>query len=157
MLVELDCIKLALAPGQRLLGMDFGSHTLGIAISDPALRVASPLITLKRKKFSQDLPHIQHILYNYNIGAIILGWPLNMNGTPSKRCQATKQFALNMAYHGVNLPMTFFDERLSTVAIDKILIKEADMSRAKRKQAVDKMAAGFILQGALEYLENENL
>ncbi len=154
MLVEIDRIKIALAPGQRLLGMDLGDRTIGMAISDPALRVASPIATLRRTKFRADLPKIENILYDYNVGGIVFGWPLHMNGTVSKRCQATKQFALNMQYYGVDCAVAFFDERLSTVAVDTILINEADMSRAKRKNAVDKMAAGLILQAALEYIKN---
>ena len=77
-----------------------------------------------------------------------------MDGSKSKRCQSTKQFALNLSYNGVDIPMAFFDERLSTVAVEKILINEADMSREKRSKSVDKMASSFILQGALEYLQN---
>ena len=154
MLVDIDQIKIGLAPGQRVLGVDLGTRTIGLAVSDPALRVASPIGTIKRKKFSLDLPELQKIIHNYNVGGIIFGWPLNMDGTASKRCQSTRQFALNMEYNGVAENIAFYDERLSTVAIDKILINEADMSRAKRKTVVDKMAAGFILQGALNYLEN---
>lgn len=153
MLVEIDQIKTGLAPAQRLLGVDLGSRTIGMAISDPALRVASPIGTIKRKKFTLDLIRLQKILHEYNVGGIIFGWPLNMDGSVSKRCQSTRQFALNMVYNGIMVNMAFYDERLSTVAIDKILIGEADISRTKRKTVVDKMAAGFILQGALGYLE----
>lgn len=152
MITDIQNIKSALAPAQRLLGIDLGTKTIGMAVSDPALRVASPISTIKRKKFTADIISLQETIHDYNIGGIIFGWPLNLDGTPSKRCQSTRQFALNLEYHGVSLPMAFFDERLSTVAIDKILVQEADMSRNKRGEVIDKMAAGFILQGALEYI-----
>ena len=156
MIIDLKNIQRYMRPGQRLLGLDLGTKTIGLAVSDPALRVASPIHTIKRKKFIQDLPELLEIIHQYNIGGLIFGWPLNMDGTVSRRCQATNQFALNLGYQGVELPMAFYDERLSTVAVERILINEADMSRKKRSAVVDKMASGFILQGALEFLDGLN-
>ena len=154
MITEIENIKRLLRPAQKILGIDLGDKTIGMAVSDPALRVGSPIETIKRKKFTTDLIKLEKIIHNHNIGAIIFGWPLNMDGGVTQRCQSTKQFALNMEYAGVDLPVAFFDERFSTVAVEKILINEADMSRAKRGEVVDKMAASYILQGALEYIEN---
>ena len=156
MIIDLKDIQRFIRPGQRLLGLDLGTKTIGLSVSDPALRVASPIDTIKRTKFIKDLPQLEKAIHRYNIGGLIFGWPLNMDGTVSKRCQATQQFALNCGYEGIDLPMAFYDERLSTVAIERILIDEADMSRKKRGAVVDKMAAGFILQGALELLEGLN-
>ncbi len=154
MITEKQNILKLLKPGQRIIGIDLGEKTIGLSVSDPAFRVASPITTIIRKKFTIDIIELKNVIHDYNIGAMILGFPLNMDGTKSKRCQSTKQFALNLSYNGIDIPMAFFDERLSTVAVEKILINEADMSREKRNKSVDKMASSFILQGALEYLQN---
>ncbi|MGB1360745.1 MAG: Holliday junction resolvase RuvX [Alphaproteobacteria bacterium] len=154
MIIEIDNITKYLQPAQKLLGIDLGEKTIGLSVSDPALRVASPITTINRKKFTTDIVQIKEIVHTYNIGGIIFGYPLNMDGTKSKRCQSTKQFALNLGYEGLDIAMAFFDERLSTVAVERVLIDEADLSRDKRAKAVDKMASSFILQGALDYLDN---
>ncbi len=150
MIIELENIKRSLQSGKRVLGLDLGEKNIGLAVSDPALRVASPYDTIRQSKFTKILPILSSIINTCNIGALVFGWPLHMNGTISKKCQSTRQFALNLSYEGLDIPSAFFDERFSTVAINKILITEADMSREKRKLVVDKMAASYMLQGALD-------
>lgn len=145
-------------PGQiarntRLLGLDLGEKTIGLAISDPGLMVASPLETITRKKFTLDAEKLEKVIADRNVGGLVFGWPVNMDGSEGPRCQSTRQFARNLAQlRGLTLPIAFWDERLSTAAIERFLINEADMTRGRRDEVVDKMAAGYILQGALDAL-----
>ena len=142
-----------LAPRRRLLGLDLGAKTIGLAISDPGLKVASPLETLRRGKFTHDAEALARLCDARGIGALVLGLPVNMDGSEGPRCQSTRQFAANLAeVAGLALPVAFWDERLSTAAVERLLIEEADMSRRRRAQVVDKMAAAYILQGALDAL-----
>ncbi len=142
-----------LAPRRRLLGLDLGAKTIGLAISDPGLKVASPLETLARGKFTRDAEALARLCDARGVGALVLGLPLNMDGSEGPRCQSTRQFAANLAeIAGLALPVAFWDERLSTAAVERLLIEEADMSRRRRAQVVDKMAAAYILQGALDAL-----
>lgn len=143
-------LKAGLKTGQRLLGMDPGTKTIGLALSDTMLIVATPLETLKRTKFKNDVARIQEIVEKENVGGFVIGWPVNMDGTEGPRCQSVKSFSDNLAGK-INLPQALWDERLSTAAVERTLL-EADSSRAKRKQVVDKMAAAYILQGALHAL-----
>ncbi|MCF6197334.1 MAG: Holliday junction resolvase RuvX [Emcibacter sp.] len=136
--------------GQRLLGLDLGSKTIGIALSDVMRQIATPMETIKRTKFTQDAVRLITIIEEQNVGGLILGFPLNMDGSEGPRCQSTRQFARNIS-EKIDLPIALWDERLSTVAVTRTLI-EADASRKRRKQVVDKMAAGYILQGALDKL-----
>ncbi len=138
----------------RLLGLDLGTKTIGLAISDVLRSIASPYSTIIRKKFSQDASALERIIDNEQISALILGLPINMDGTIGPRAQSTKQFGNNLA-EKMKIQVAFWDERLSTVAVSKTMI-EADLSRAKRAKIVDKMAATYILQGALDFLRNEN-
>jgi len=141
--------SLALLPEKgRLLGLDLGTKTIGIALSDGLRLTATPLTTIKRKKFTLDAQQIIEIIEADNVSGIILGLPLNMDGTEGPRAQSTRAFARNLATK-INIPIAFWDERLSTAAVTKTLI-EADISRAKRAEVVDKLAASFILQGALD-------
>lgn len=139
-----------LVPGAGLMGFDVGSKTLGLAISDTSLKIASPLTTLRRTKFTKDAIRLTTLIQKHGIGGLIFGLPLNMNGTEGPRAQSTRAFARNMREF-TNLPMCFWDERLSTVAATRILL-EADVSRQRRRAVIDKMAASFMLQGALDYL-----
>lgn len=139
-----------LAAGSRLLGLDLGSKTIGLAISDPGLAVASPIDTIRRTKFTKDAEALERAVEEHNVGGLVIGLPINMDGTEGPRCQSTRQFAANMIQRGFALPIAFWDERLSTAAVQRFLIDEADMTRRRRAQVVDKMAAAYILQGALD-------
>jgi len=142
-----------LVDGKALIGLDLGTKTIGVAISDDGRLVASPLEVILRKKFSIDAAILNGLVTEYDVSGIILGLPLNMNGTEGPRCQSTRQFAINLD-EKTNIPITFWDERLSTHAVEKHLIIH-DVSRRRRKKVVDKLAAQFILQGALDFLQNE--
>ncbi len=138
----------ACPPGRGLIGLDLGAKTIGVAVSDSFLSVASPLETIRRRKFSLDAERLLRIIANRRIGGIILGLPLNMDGTEGPRCQSTRAFARNLS-RLTALPIGFWDERLSTVAAQKALL-EADTSRKRRAEVIDHVAAGYILQGALD-------
>jgi putative Holliday junction resolvase len=138
-----------LAKGARLLGLDLGDKTIGIAVSDPGRTVASPIDTIQRGKFTRDAEALIRIIRERKIGGLVIGLPVNMDGTEGPRCQSTRQFAANlMDKH--DIPIAFWDERLSTAAVERFLTDEADMTRKRRSQVVDKLAAAYILQGALD-------
>ena len=133
-----------------LMGLDLGTKTIGVAVSDLRRRVATPLETVARKKFTLDAGRLIEIAQNRGIVGVILGLPLNMDGSEGPRCQSTRAFARNLA--GLtDLPIGFWDERLSTVAAERALLA-FDASRAKRAEVIDHVAAGFILQGFLDRL-----
>ena len=143
-----------LAKGQRLLGLDIGAKTIGLALSDSRLAIASPLETIKRRKFTQDAAAIALICEDRQVGALVIGLPVNMDGSEGPRCQSVRDFARNLVeIAGLALPIAFWDERLSTAAVERFLVEEADMTRKRRDQVVDKMAASVILQGALDALD----
>jgi putative holliday junction resolvase len=142
-------LKAALQPKQCLLGIDLGSTTIGMAISDATRIIASPLQTLKRGKFRDDSAKMITLISERDIGGIVLGLPISMDGSEGPRCQSTRDFAANLL-KVIDLPIAYWDERLSTAAVERVLIKEADMTRRRRAQVVDKMAAAYILQGALD-------
>ena len=139
-----------LAPGRRILGLDVGTKTIGMAISDSSLTVATPFATVTRGKFQADADALARVIAERQIGALIIGLPLNMDGSEGPRCQSVRQFARNLTPMR-DLPIAFWDERMSTVAVTRSMI-EADLSRAKRGKVVDQSAAAFILQGALDSL-----
>lgn len=148
-IVELQSIKSHLSKNQCLLGLDLGSKTIGLAVSDPSFMIASPIETFKRTKFTTDANRLMEIHKDRQIGGWVLGLPVEMDGNEGPRCQSTRQFAEN--FIGLSeLPISFWDERLSSSAVNRFLISEADMTRKRRGQVVDKMAAGYILQGALD-------
>ncbi len=138
----------ALPRFKRLMGLDLGTKTIGIAISDVERRIASPLETLRRVKFGPDAAALLALCQKQDIGALILGLPLNMDGTSGPRVQATEAFARNLAKL-TDLPILFQDERLSTAAVTRTLL-EADASRARRAELVDKMAAAYLLQAFID-------
>lgn len=140
----------ALAPMQAVAGLDLGTKTIGVAVSDSFLTVASPLETIRRKKFGVDAAQLLEIAKDRGLGGFVLGLPYNMDGTEGPRCQSTRAFARNLA-RLTELPIGFWDERLSTVAAERALL-EADTSRAKRAEVIDHVAAGYILQGVLDRL-----
>lgn len=134
----------------RLLGLDLGTKTIGLALSDELRYVATPMETIIRKKFTADADHLLGLATTHKVVALVLGLPLNMDGSEGPRAQATRAFARNLGQK-TPLPIMFWDERLSTTAVTRTMI-EADISRAKQAKAVDKMAASFILQGFLDRL-----
>ncbi len=137
-----------LAPHRALAGLDLGEKTIGVAVSDRLLSVASPLSTIRRVKFTLDAGALLAIVAAREIGGLILGLPRNMDGSEGPRCQSTRAFARNLS-RLTELPIGFWDERLSTVAAERALL-EADTSRKRRSEVIDHVAAGFILQGALD-------
>ena len=147
----IELIKGTLAPEQRLLGLDVGAKTVGLALSDVSLTVATPLETVRRGKFAEDAGRLRAIIAAEGVGGLIIGLPVEMDGTVGPRCQSVRQFAENLLEH-VDLPMAFWDERLSTKAVERVLIEEADMTRKRRAEVIDKMAAAYILQGALDVM-----
>lgn len=144
---------LRLPAGRRYLGVDLGTKTIGLALSDAGHRIATPLRTLIRKKFTQDAAALAGIVSAENVGALVLGLPVNMDGSEGPRCQATRAFARNIA-GVVDLPVALWDERLSTVAVERMMV-QADLSRARRAELVDKLAAGYILQSYLDWLAQQ--
>ncbi|EEX10365.1 conserved hypothetical protein [Ruegeria lacuscaerulensis ITI-1157] len=140
----------ALPPMQALMGLDLGEKTIGVAVSDRMRGVASPLETVRRKKFKLDSARLLEIATDREIGGIVLGLPRNMDGSEGPRCQSTRAFARNLSQL-TDIPIGFWDERLSTVAAKKALL-EADTTRKRRGQVIDHVAAGYILQGALDRL-----
>lgn len=140
----------ALAPDRALIGLDLGEKTLGIAVSDTTRRIASPLRTLRRNKFGADAAALMALAAERTIGGVVLGLPRNMDGSEGPRCQSTRAFARNLA-RLTELPITFWDERLSTAAVERMLVA-ADTSRMRRAQVIDHLAAGYILQGLLDRL-----
>lgn len=148
--LSLDDFLAALPASGRLIGLDLGTKTIGLALSDLGRGIATPMETIRRKKFTLDAERLLQICAEQQIGGIVLGLPLNMDGTEGPRAQATRAFARNLAQK-TDLPMTMWDERLSTAAVTRTLL-EADSSRARRAEVVDKMAAAYILQGFLDRL-----
>ncbi len=140
----------ALPPGRALIGLDLGVKTIGIAVSDTTRRVATPLRTLRRGKFGADAAILAALIAERAAGGLVLGLPRNMDGTEGPRAQSTRAFARNLT-GVINVPITYWDERLSTVAAERALL-EADTSRGRRAQVIDHVAAGFILQGFLDRL-----
>lgn len=133
-----------------IAGLDLGTVTIGVAVSDGMRSVGTPLETIKRKKFGIDAAKLLDICKHRNITGLVLGLPMNMDGSEGPRCQATRAFARNLEKL-TDLPITFWDERLSTVAAERVLIA-ADTSRKRRSEVIDHVAAGFILQGILDRL-----
>lgn len=145
-------LKESLSKDQRWLSVDLGTKTLGLAISDVTLTIATPLETIRRSKFSKDAEALKALIEKERIGGLIFGLPLNMDGSEGPRCQSVRQFAANLEKR-IDLPMIFWDERLSTVAVTRTLL-DADASRKRRSEVIDKMAAAYILQGALDRLNS---
>lgn len=149
-IIEISEIPNLELKGKNIAGLDLGTKTIGIAISDLGWRLATPRAVLKRTKFSIDAVHLLKIFADENIGVAIIGLPKNMDGSSGPRVQATRAFVRNMD-NLTPIPFVFWDERLSTVAAERGLL-EMDVSRAKRAERIDSAAASFILQGALDRL-----
>ena len=149
-LLELPRLLPATAP---VFGLDVGSKTVGVAISDISLMIASPLVLLRREKFTQDAQALFAWMEKRAAAGLVIGLPVNMDGTEGAKCQSVRAFARNIL-RLKDLPIAFWDERLSSVAVNRVLIEEADSTRARRADVVDKMAAAWILQGALDRLRS---
>lgn len=147
---DITTLPAAVADGSTLAGLDLGTKTIGLAVSDRMWSLATPRPVIKRTKFSKDAPILLDALKRDRVGAIVLGLPVNMDGTEGPRVQATRAFARNLVAM-TDLPICFWDERLSSVAAERSLL-EQDVSRAKRADRIDSAAAAFILQGALDRL-----
>lgn len=140
----------AMPDGTRLLGLDIGDKTVGLAISDPLFMIASPVKTLNRgKKLAPVIAEMAALAKAEGVGGLLAGLPVSMDGTEGPRAQATRDLTREFSDR-LGLPYAFWDERLSTSAIERFLVDEADMTRKRRKDVVDKMAASYILQGALD-------
>jgi putative holliday junction resolvase len=141
-----------LAPRAALIGLDLGTRTIGVAVSDRGRSVATPLKTLRRARFGLDADELLTLISGREIGGLVLGLPRNMDGSEGPRCQSTRAFARNFSGR-TEIPITFWDERLSTVAAERALL-EADTSRKRRAEVIDHVAAGYILQGLLDRLRH---
>lgn len=146
-------LKSALPRHARLMGLDLGTKTIGLALSDVRLTIASPFDTIRRTKFTKDAEALFILMDKHEVAGLVLGLPVEMDGTEGARCQSTRAFARNLLALR-DVPLAFWDERLSTAAVTRTLL-EADSSRARRAEVVDKMAAGYILQGALDFLSRQ--
>ena len=150
-IVSLSELKSIVPSGSCLLGLDLGRKTIGLAISDPTFLIASPLTTISRGGLLTDFDGLKAIIDSRNIGGLVCGLPISMDGTEGPRCQSTRQFIENLLSHR-DMTVVFWDERLSTAAVERMLIGEIDMTRKRRKKIIDKLAAAYILQGALNAL-----
>jgi putative holliday junction resolvase len=148
--IAIERLAKSLPAKARLIGLDLGAKTIGLAISDVERRLASPLKTLPRGAFARDADALTAIFAEFDVAGIVLGLPLDLDGHDNPRAQSTRAFAHNLSKR-TSLPIVFWDERFSTVAVTRSLIAN-DVSRARRAQVVDKMAAAYILQGALDRL-----
>ncbi|HEY8617616.1 Holliday junction resolvase RuvX [Phenylobacterium sp.] len=149
-LLELPAVT---APYSPLAGLDLGEKTIGVAVSDATRTVASPLELIRKTKFTDDANALFKAMESRGAQGIVIGLPVNMDGTEGARCQSNRAFARNLL-RLKDIPIAFWDERMSTMAINRMLISEADLTRAKRAEVVDRAAAAWILQGALERLRN---
>ena len=149
-IVDPLALRAALPAGSRLLGLDVGEKTIGLALSDPGLAIASPLLTIRRGKLAADAERLGGVIAERRVGGLVLGLPVNMDGSEGPRCQSVRQFAANLlARH--DLPLAFWDERLSTAAVTRAML-DADLSRRRRGEIIDQLAAAYILQGLLDRL-----
>lgn len=147
---NLNELKNLIKPRQRLLGLDVGTKTIGLALSDIGLMIASPHSTIARTKFTKDFELLDKIIVEMNVGGLVIGLPVNMDGTEGSKCQSVKSLGNNIL-EKKELPIAFWDERLSTVSAEKAML-EGDLTRKKRQKRIDQIAATIILQGALDSL-----
>jgi putative Holliday junction resolvase len=152
-LIDLLELPGATAPYSPLVGLDLGEKTIGVAVSDVTRTVASPLELIRKVKFGDDIATLFRLMESRGAQGIVIGLPINMDGTEGARCQSNRAFARNLLRLR-EMPIAFWDERMSTMAINRMLVNEADLTRAKRAEVVDRAAAAWILQGALERLRN---
>jgi putative Holliday junction resolvase len=150
-LLELPALLPANAP---IVGLDLGEKTIGVAVSDTTRMVATPLELIRKTKFTDDAKSLFRLMEGRGAAGVVIGLPVNMDGAEGPRCQSSRAFARNLLRLKDDLPIAFWDERMSSMAVNRMLIDEADMNRARRAEVVDKAAAGWILQGALDRLRN---
>ena len=150
--LDIEDFAAALPQYAPVVGLDPGEKTIGVAVSDVTRTVASPLALIEKTKFSKDAEALFKLMDSRGAIGIVIGLPMNMDGTEGVRCQSNRALGRNLLRLKPDLPVTFWDERLSTAAVTRVLIDEHDVSRKRRDEVVDKMAAGWILQGALERL-----
>jgi putative holliday junction resolvase len=149
--VELTDFPALLPRYGALAGLDLGERTIGVAVSDAMRTVATPLELIRKTKFTDDANALFRIMDERQVAGLVIGLPVNMDGTEGPRCQSSRAFGRNLLRLR-DIPIAFWDERMSTMAVNRFLIEEVDLNRARRAEVVDKMAAGWILQGALERL-----
>jgi putative Holliday junction resolvase len=150
-IVDIMQLRDALPPRTPVVGLDPGEKTIGVAVSDISLTIASPLALIRRSKFTREAEELFALMESRGAAGVVIGLPVNMDGTEGARCQSNRALARNLLRLR-DLPIAFWDERLSTAAVERMLIGEADMTRSKRAEVVDRAAAGYILQGALDRL-----
>ncbi len=148
--VAIEELRAVLPKGRAVLALDLGERNIGVALSDVTRTVASPLATLRKAKFTTNATELAELCTANAVGGIVIGLPVNMDGTEGPKAQSARQFAANLAGR-VDLPVALWDERLSTVAVTRAMI-DADTSRRRRAELVDRLAAAYILQGALDFL-----
>ena len=153
-IVELTALPALLPRHAPVVGLDLGEKTVGVAVSDIGLSVATPLELIRKVKFTQDAEALFRLMDARGAAGVVIGLPVNMDGTEGVRCQSNRAFARNLLRLRPDLPIAFWDERMSTMAVNRMLIDEHDMTRARRAEVVDKAAAAWILQGALDRLRN---
>jgi putative Holliday junction resolvase len=151
--LDLTELPAVLPPGTPLVGLDLGEKTIGVAVSDATRAIATPLELIRKSKFSQEAERLFALMDERRAAGIVIGLPVNMDGTEGRRCQSNRAFARNLLRLRA-LPIAFWDERMSSMAVNRMLIGEADVSRARRAELVDKTAAAWILQGALDRLKD---
>ena len=151
-MITINEFKNKLSSGSRLLGIDLGTKRIGIAISDYNQKIATPLQTLEKSKQGKLIDELESIIEEYDIRGIIIGNPINMDGTYGKSSQSAKDIAINIS-NKIDIPVSLWDERLSTVGAFN-LSSELDINVSKREKDIDKFAAAFILQGALDFIQN---
>jgi putative Holliday junction resolvase len=149
--LELTELPAALPDYAPVVGLDLGERTIGVAVSDATRTVASPMETIRKTKFTDDAKRLFALMESRGAAGVVIGLPVNMDGTEGVRCQSNRAFARNLLRLR-DLPIAFWDERMSTMAVNRMLIQEMDINRARRAEVVDKAAAAWILQGALERL-----
>ncbi|MGH6997751.1 MAG: Holliday junction resolvase RuvX [Phenylobacterium sp.] len=149
--VDLTELPALLPRYSALIGLDLGEKTIGVAVSDVTRMVGSPLELIRKTKFTAEANRLFALIDGREVGAIVIGLPINMDGTEGARCQSNRAFARNLLRLR-DIPIAFWDERMSSMAVNRVLIEEADVTRARRAELVDKMAAAWILQGALDRL-----
>ncbi|MFZ5719485.1 MAG: Holliday junction resolvase RuvX [Pseudomonadota bacterium] len=152
--LDLAELPAAITPRAPLVGLDLGEKTIGVAVSDATWMIASPLETIRKTKFTDDAAALFRLMESRGARGVVIGLPVNMDGTEGPRCQSSRAFGRNLLRLRADLPIAFWDERMSSMAVNRMLIGEADISRARRAEVVDKAAAAWILQGALDRLRN---
>jgi len=155
-IVSLNEMATTVKIGERLLGLDLGAKTIGLALSDVMRTIATPMETIRRTKFTKDAEILISIIKREEVGALVLGMPFSMDGSEGPRCQSTRQFVANLL-EKIDIPVVLWDERLSSAAVERVLIGDVDMTRKRRRDVVDKAAAAYILQGALDAVKGTGL